>query len=88
MLSKDQAFTINEFVYTNSNQELWEVSDKFSLIVSEFVQNDQQKEILNKFLIKNGTRYIYKIEKAIYELIQKIIKNNCVAAEEIDPILT
>jgi hypothetical protein len=87
MLSKDQAFTINEFVYTNSNQELWEVSDKFTEIISEFVKNSQQKEILNKFLIKNGTRYVCKIEKAIYELIQKIINNNCVA-EEADPIFT
>ena len=87
MLSKDQAFTISEFVYTNSNQELWEFSDKFTEILSEFVQNDQQKDLLNKFLIKNGTRYVFKIEKFIYELIQKIISSNCVA-EEVDPILT
>jgi hypothetical protein len=87
MLSKDQAFTISEFIHSNSNQELWEVSDKFTQILSEFVQNDQQKEILNKFLIKNGTRYVFKIEKSIYELIQKIISSNC-AAEEVDPVFT
>ena len=46
-----------------------------------------KKEILNKFLIKNGTRYVFKIEKFIYELIQKIISTNCVA-EEVDPIFT
>lgn len=86
MLSKDQVFAINEFISNNSYIELWEVGDKLTEIVSEIVQNDQQKDILNKFLAKNGTRYVYKVEKAIYEMIQKILSNNC-APEEIDTVL-
>lgn len=83
MLSKDQAFAIHEFIAYNGYKELWEVSEELTQIVSEFIKNDQQKQILNKFLIRNATLYVSKTEKHIYKMIQDILNNNCVVEEDL-----
>lgn len=82
MLSKDQAFAIHEFITYNSHKELWEVSEELIKITSELIRNDQQKQILNKFLIKNSTSYVSKTEKYIYKMIQDILSNKHAIEEE------
>ena len=47
MLTKDQAFDINEFIYKNSHESLWRVGDKLEKILSEFAINPDKDKIIN-----------------------------------------
>lgn len=85
MLNKDQVFSINDFINDNAIDKLWKVSEKLIDISSSLVENDQQKHILNKFIVKNGDRRVFELEKSIYNLFNEIInvKEICVTESEL-----
>jgi hypothetical protein len=73
MLNKDQVFAINDFVNDNSCCKLWQVSEKLIQMTSEVVNNDAQKEFLNKFILKNATQKITELENSIYSLFKELL---------------
>lgn len=77
MLTKDQAFDINEFVYKYSNESLWRVGDKLEKILLEIAPN-KGKEI-SKYIVKNGPKAVHLLNDSIFKLTQDLLK---VVAEE------
>lgn len=79
MLSKDKLFDINEFVFENGHNKLWEVSDKLINILSDLASDDARKSLMNKFFVKNGYKNVCDLEKSIYNMVQDVL--NCCEAE-------
>jgi hypothetical protein len=42
MLSKNQAFLVNEFIRKNATRNLWEVTDKLYILLSEITKAEQE----------------------------------------------
>jgi hypothetical protein len=74
MLTKDQAFDINEFIYKNSHESLWRVGDKLEKILSEFAINPDKDKIINRFLSKHGTKQVHMLNKPIFALVEDLMK--------------
>ena len=80
MLTKDQAFDINEFIYKNSHESLWRVGDKLEKTLSEFAINPNKDQIISRFLSKHGTKQVHMLNKPIFALVEDLMK----AAEVIE----
>lgn len=74
MLTKDQAFDINEFIYKNSHESLWRVGDKFEKTLSEFAINPNKDQIISRFLSKHGTKQVHMLNKPIFALVEDLMK--------------
>jgi hypothetical protein len=74
MLTKDQAFDINEFIFKNSHESLWRVGDKLEKILSEFAINPDKDKIINRFLSKHGTKQVHMLNKPIFALVEDLMK--------------
>ena len=81
MLTKDQAFDINEFIYKNSHESLWRVGDKLEKVLSEFAINPDKDKIINRFLSKHGTKQVHMLNKPIFTLVDDLMKVAEVAQE-------
>jgi hypothetical protein len=81
MLTKDQAFDINEFIYKNSHESLWRVGDKLEKTLSEFVINPNKDQIISRFLSKHGTKQVHTLNKPIFALVEDLMKAAEVAEE-------
>ena len=81
MLTKDQAFDINEFIYKNSHESLWRVGDKLEKTLSEFVINPNKDQIISRFLSKHGTKQVHMLNKPIFALVEDLMKAAEVAEE-------
>jgi hypothetical protein len=81
MLTKDQAFDINEFIYKNSHESLWRVGDKLEKTLSEFVINPNKDQIISRFLSKHGTKQVHMLNKPIFALVEDLMKVAEVAEE-------
>jgi len=74
MLTKDQAFDINEFIYKNSHESLWRVGDKLEKTLSEFAINPNKDQIISRFLSKHGTKQVHMLNKPIFALVEDLMK--------------
>jgi len=74
MLTKDQAFDINEFIYKNSHESLWRVGDKLEKTLSEFAINPNKDQIISRFLSKHGTKQVHMLNKPIFALVDDLMK--------------
>jgi hypothetical protein len=74
MLTKDQAFDINEFIYKNSHESLWRVGDKLEKTLSEFAINPDKDQIISRFLSKHGTKQVHMLNKPIFALVEDLMK--------------
>ena len=74
MLTKDQAFDINEFIYKNSHESLWRVGDKLEKTLSEFAVNSDKDQIISRFLSKHGTKQVHMLNKPIFALVEDLMK--------------
>lgn len=74
MLTKDQAFDINEFIYKNSHESLWRVGDKLEKTLSEFAINPDKDQIISRFLSKHGTKQVHMLNKPIFALVDDLMK--------------
>jgi len=74
MLTKDQAFDINEFIYKNSHESLWRVGDKLEKTLSEFAINSDKDQIISRFLSKHGTKQVHMLNKPIFALVEDLMK--------------
>ena len=74
MLTKDQAFDINEFIYKNSHESLWRVGDKLEKVLSEFAINPNKDQIISRFLSKHGTKQVHMLNKPIFALVEDLMK--------------
>jgi coenzyme F420-reducing hydrogenase delta subunit len=83
MLTKDQAFDINEFIYKNGHESLWRVWDSLQKILGEFAINPNKEQIISKFVAKNGAKTVHTLNNAIFKLIEELMK-----AEESEIIAT
>jgi hypothetical protein len=81
MLTKDQAFDINEFIDKNSHESLWRVGDKLEKTLSEFAINSNKDQIINRFLSKHGTKQVHMLNKPIFALVEDLMKVAEVAEE-------
>jgi hypothetical protein len=81
MLTKDQAFDINEFIYKNSHESLWRVGDKLEKTLSEFAINSNKDQIISRFLSKHGTKQVHMLNKPIFALVEDLMKVAEVAEE-------
>jgi hypothetical protein len=81
MLTKDQAFDINEFIYKNSHESLWRVGDKLEKTLSEFAINPDKDQIISRFLSKHGTKQVHMLNKPIFALVEDLMKAAEVAEE-------
>lgn len=72
MLTKDQVFSIQEFIYSHSAEKLWEVGDKLTEIAPELYSTDSQKQTVSRFIVKNGRRIVKEIESSIYSLFKDL----------------
>jgi hypothetical protein len=81
MLTKDQAFDINEFIYKNSHESLWRVGDKLEKTLSEFAINSNKDQIISRFLSKHGTKQVHMLNKPIFALVEDLMKAAEVAEE-------
>ena len=83
MLTKDQAFDINEFIYKNGHESLWRVGDGLEKILGELAINPNKEQIISKFVAKNGAKTVHTLNNAIFKLIEELMK-----AEESEIIAT
>ena len=74
MLTKDQAFDINEFIYKNSHESLWRVGDKLEKTLTELSINPNKDQIISKFLSKHGTRAVHTLSTPIFALVEDLMK--------------
>lgn len=74
MLTKDQAFDINEFIYKNGHESLWRVGDSLEKTLGEFAVNPNKDQIISKFVAKNGAKTVYTLNNAIFKLIEELMK--------------
>ena len=81
MLTKDQAFDINEFIYKNSHESLWRVGDKLEKTLSKFAINPDKDQIISRFLSKHGTKQVHMLNKPIFALVEDLMKAAEVAEE-------
>lgn len=72
MLNKDQAFLLHEFFNEYGHQKLWRISEKLTEKLENYLSNQEQKNLYNKFLVKNGPKFISDLEGSIYNLIKDI----------------
>lgn len=72
MLNKDQAFLLHEFFNEYGHQKLWRISEKLTEALEKYLNNQEQKNLYNKFLIKNGPKFISDLEGSIYNLVKEI----------------
>jgi len=72
MLNKDQAFLLHEFLNNHGHQKLWRISEKLTETLDECLSNQDQKDLYNKFLVKNGPKFISDLEGSIYNLFKEI----------------
>ncbi len=74
MLTKDQAFDINEFIYKNGHESLWRVGDSLEKILNELAINPNKDQIISKFVSKNGAKPVHTLNNAIFKLIEDLMK--------------
>lgn len=74
MLTKDQAFDINEFIYKNGHESLWRVGEGLEKILNELAINPDKDQIISKFVSKNGAKTVYTLNNAIFKLIEELMK--------------
>lgn len=74
MLTKDQAFDINEFIYKNGHESLWRVGDSLEKILNDLAINPEKDKIISKFLVKNGSKTVYTLSNAIFKLTEELMK--------------
>lgn len=72
MLTKDQVFSIQEFIYSNSAERLWQVGDKLTEIAPELQSTEFQKETMSRFIVKHGRKAVKEIENSIYSLFKDL----------------
>jgi len=73
MLTKDQAFDINEFIYKNGHESLWRVGDSLEKILGELAINPNKEQIISKFVAKNGAKTLHTLNNAIFELVDQLM---------------
>jgi len=73
MLTKDQAFDINEFIYKNGHESLWRVGDSLEKILGELAINPNKEQIISKFVAKNGVKTLHTLNNAIFELVDQLM---------------
>lgn len=83
MLTKDQVFSIQEFIYSNSAERLWQVGDKLTEIAPELQSTDSQKETMSLFISKNGRKIVKEIENSIYSLFKDLATPEVVQEESV-----
>lgn len=74
MLTKDQAFDINEFIYKNGHESLWRVGDSLEKILNDLAISPEKDKIISKFLVKNGSKTVYTLSNAIFKLTEELMK--------------
>ena len=83
MLTKNQVFSIQEFIYSNSAERLWQVGDKLTEIAPELQSTDSQKETMSRFISKNGRKIVKEIENSIYSLFKDLATPEVVQEEAV-----
>lgn len=73
MLTKDQAFDINEFIYKNGHESLWRVGDSLEKILGELAINPNKEQIISKFVSKNGSKTLHTLNNAIFKLVDQLM---------------
>lgn len=74
MLTKDQAFDINEFIYKNGHESLWRVGDGLQKILNDLAINPEKEQLINKFVSKNGAKTLHTLNNAIFKLVEQLMR--------------
>lgn len=72
MLTKDQLFSVHEFVIAYSSEKLWRVGDKLMEVAPELLVTDAQKMAMNNFILKNGRNVVSEIQGSIHALFKEL----------------
>lgn len=72
MINKDQAFEIHYFINQYAQSKLWRINEHLTTIVENFLTTEEQKQIYNTFLVKNGDRRVSDLEKSIYNMLEQV----------------
>lgn len=85
MLTKDQVFSIREFVFANYAESLWRVGDKMTELTPELLVTEEQKQTMSRFIVKHGRKVVADIEGAIYSLFNELAAPKLVEEEPTTP---
>lgn len=74
ILTKDQLFDINEFIYQNGHESLWRVGDKLEKVLGEIAICPEKDKKISKFLSKHGTKTVHAMNDHIFNFVKELIK--------------
>lgn len=74
ILTKDQLFDINEFIYQNGHESLWRVGDKLEKVLGEIAICPEKDKKINKFLSKHGAKTVHALNDSIFTLVKDLLK--------------
>lgn len=72
MLTKDQAFSVNEFINRYSNESISDVSEELIALISDYSKSPNGYLEINRFICKYGDRYVWQANDKIFDLSQKL----------------
>lgn len=72
MLTKDQAFSVNEFINRYSNESISGVSEELIALISDYSKNSNGYLEINRFIFKYGDKYVWQVNDKVFELAQKL----------------
>lgn len=73
ILTKDQLFDINEFIYQNGHESLWRVGDKLEKVLGEIAICPEKDKKISKFLSKHGAKTVHTLNDRIFNLVKELI---------------
>lgn len=72
MLTKDQAFSVNEFINRYSGESVSDVSEELINLIGDYSKTSGGYLEINRFILKYGDRYVWQINDKIFDLSQKL----------------
>lgn len=67
MLTKDQAFSVNEFINRYSNESISDVSEELIALISDYSKSSNGYLEINRFIFKYGDRYVWQVNDKIFD---------------------
>lgn len=72
MLTKDQAFSVNEFINRHFSESISDVSEELIALINDYSKNSNGYLEINRFIFKHGDKYVWQVSDKIFDLSQKL----------------
>ncbi len=72
MLTKDQAFSVNEFINRYSNESISDAGEEFASLIQDFPEVSGGHQEIHRFILKYGDRSVAQASDKIFDFFQRL----------------